>query len=100
MDSSCCRICGNAEIGGEANKTHIGYFFFHQQDTEGAVKSRGLSLRYGDVNENSTGKSVVNIGRKIAARLGEEGLNVDWDENPEKTIRLDPFHWRLPLSRS
>lgn len=87
-----------AEICGKANQTHIGYSFFHQLDTEVAVKGRGLSLRYGDFKENSAGKSVVNIGRKIAAELPEEGLNVDRDENPQKAIKLDPFQWHVRLS--
>ncbi|RHZ59218.1 hypothetical protein CDV55_104453 [Aspergillus turcosus] len=100
MKFSCCRTCGNAEIRGKANGKDIGYCFFHEQDIEAAVKDRGLSLRYGDVNKNSTGKSVLNIGRKIAARLREEGLHVDWGENPKKTINPDPFQWCIRLSQS
>ncbi|KAF7118927.1 hypothetical protein CNMCM5793_008563 [Aspergillus hiratsukae] len=100
MNFTCCRTCGNTEIGGEANETHIGYCFFHEQDTEGAVGGTGLLFRYGDFRDDSTDESMVYIGRKIAARLREEGLTVDWDENPKKTIELDPFQWRVRLSRS
>ncbi|GAQ07475.1 hypothetical protein ALT_4796 [Aspergillus lentulus] len=100
IDFTCCQTCGNAEIGGEANESHIGYCFFHQQDTETAVKGGGLSLRYGDFEEDSNNETVVNIGRKIVARLREEGLNVDWAEDPKKTIKLDPFQWRVRLNRS
>jgi hypothetical protein len=100
MNFTCCQTCGNAEIGGEANESHIGYCFFHRQDTEGAVEGGGLSLRYGDLEEDSKDESVVDIGRKITARLREEGLNVDWNEDPKKTIELDPFQWRVRLGRS
>ncbi|PKX97932.1 uncharacterized protein P174DRAFT_508315 [Aspergillus novofumigatus IBT 16806] len=87
MNFTCCQTCGNAEIGGEADETHIG-------------QGRGLSLRYGDLEGDSKDESVVDIGQKIAARLREEGLNVDWNENPKKTIELDPFQWRVRLGRS
>lgn len=97
MNFTCCQTCGNAEIGGEANESHIGYCFFHQQDTEAAAEGSGLPLRYGIFTGKTTDESVVNIGRKIAARIREEGLNVDWDEDPKKTINLDSFQWRVRL---
>ncbi|KAF7177269.1 hypothetical protein CNMCM7691_005159 [Aspergillus felis] len=97
MNFTCCGSCGNAEIGGEADESHIGYCFFHQQDTEAAVKGTRLFLRYGIFKGKTTDESVVNIGRKIAATLREEGLKVDWDEDPKKTINLDPFQWRVRL---
>ncbi|GIJ99518.1 hypothetical protein Aspvir_001651 [Aspergillus viridinutans] len=43
MNFTCCGGCGNAEIGGEADESHIRYCFFHQQDTEAAVKGASAS---------------------------------------------------------
>jgi hypothetical protein len=92
MSFSCCQTRGNAEIRGKASETRTGSCFFHQQDTEAAVRGSGLSLRYSDVKVDSSHESIfLNIGRKIAARLREDGLNVDWDENPKKMIRLGRF---------
>lgn len=100
MDYTCCQTCGDAEIGGEANESHTGFCFFHRQDTEAAVRGGGLSLRYSDLEEDSKDESLVHIGRKIAARRREEGLTVDWNGDPRKTIELYPFQWRVRLGRS
>jgi hypothetical protein len=97
MNFTCCQTCGTAEIGGEADESHIGYCFFHRQDTEAAAEGAGLSLRYGAFKKDKADESAVNIGRKIVARLREVGLNVDWDEDPKKTIELEPFQWRVRL---
>ncbi|GFG00845.1 hypothetical protein IFM53868_10870 [Aspergillus udagawae] len=97
MNFTCCQTCGTAEIGGEADESHIGYCFFHRQDTEAAAEGAGLSLRYGAFKNDKADESAVNIGRKIVARLREVGLNVDWDEDPKRTIELEPFQWRVRL---
>jgi hypothetical protein len=89
QDFTCCQNCGHAEIDDEINQareqhTVIGFAFYHQQDTERAVEGGGLILAYGAL----TGKpeDSLDIGKRIAARLRQHGLEVRWNEDVSKRI--------------
>ncbi|MER7112420.1 DUF6891 domain-containing protein [Streptomyces sp. NPDC000229] len=92
---TCCRTCGTAEIGGEADEASRGFVYFHTQCTEGAAAGHGLYLLYGgfDGSEETTAA----VGREVVAALAEEGLTVDWNGSPERAIIVTGLDWRKRL---
>lgn len=87
----CCMNCGCHAIAEEAKDLpeKTGYVFWHEQDQEAAERpGMGLHLRYGSTKDDSTDEEAVEVGRKIVAALEAEQIDVEWDENPMKTIIL------------
>ncbi|KAB8158914.1 hypothetical protein FH609_019820 [Streptomyces sp. 3MP-14] len=92
---TCCRSCGNAEIGGVSPPDARGFVYFHQQSTEGAANGGQLSLYYGrfDGSEETTAA----VGREVVAALTEEGLTVEWNGSPSAAIAVTGLDWRRRL---
>jgi hypothetical protein len=44
---TCCRSCGESEIGGEGGPNARGFVYFHTQCTDSAAAGHGLMLLYG-----------------------------------------------------
>ncbi|MFG2291274.1 DUF6891 domain-containing protein [Streptomyces sp. NPDC048595] len=108
MDFTCCSRCGLGEIAAERAEGDRGFVFFHHQDTESAAEGHGLAVRYGsyaDFGEASgeapAGQAATDeraeIGRTVAAALGEAGLSVRWDGDPDRVIEVAPLDWRKRL---
>ncbi len=64
---TCCRSCGNTEIGAEGASDARGFVYFHTQCTDSAAAGHGLMLLYGgfDGSEESTAA----VGREVVAAL-------------------------------
>ncbi|MGI5425355.1 DUF6891 domain-containing protein [Streptomyces sp. CA-179760] len=96
-DFTCCRGCGMAEIGAEADGEPgaRGFVFFHHQCTRGAARGHGLSLYYGgfDGSEETTKA----VGHEVVAALAVAGLSTEWDGDPGKAIDVRPLEWRKRL---
>ena len=92
---TCCRTCGQAEIGAEAAADARGFVYFHEQCTEGAASGHGLMLLYGGF-DGSTGTTTA-IGREVVAAIEAAGLPVEWDGDPERAIIITPLDWRRRL---
>ncbi len=92
---TCCRSCGQREIGAEAAPGARGYVYFHQQCTDGAVSSSGLTLLYGGFDGSAATTTL--IGREVAAAIEAAGLPVQWDGDPERAITVTPVDWRRRL---
>ncbi|PRY01907.1 DUF6891 domain-containing protein [Allonocardiopsis opalescens] len=92
---TCCRSCGLAEIGAEADDRTRGFVFYHYQDTEAAAAGSGLYLAYGgfDGSEETTAA----VGREVADALRGAGFQVSWDGSPSTRILVDPLEWRRRL---
>ncbi|MFC8709502.1 DUF6891 domain-containing protein [Streptomyces sp. NPDC057197] len=92
---TCCRSCGNAEIGAEAAPGARGFVYFHTQCTDSAAVGRGLMLLYGgfDGSEETTAA----VGREVAAALEAVGLTTAWDGDPGRAIHLTALDWRRRL---
>jgi hypothetical protein len=94
---SCCGNCGRAEISEEILKMRAsgrevrGYCFYHQQDTESAVRGGGTYLAYGSVLRGE--KASVDIGTEIERALQIAGLQTDWDGTLAKRI-LVKLDWK------
>ncbi|MBO4207877.1 DUF6891 domain-containing protein [Micromonospora echinofusca] len=88
QDFTCCRNCGEAEIGAELADTDEGYVFFHAQDTERAAEGGALWLRYG-----ATSGPATPVGQRVAETLTRHGLPVDWNGDPGRAIRV-PLTWQ------
>jgi hypothetical protein len=92
---TCCRNCGQAEIGAEATPGARGFVYFHQQCTDAAAAGRGLVLLYGGFDGSA--QTTVAIGREVVAAVEAAGLPVEWDGTPERAITIRALDWRRRL---
>ncbi|MGW5261895.1 DUF6891 domain-containing protein [Microbispora sp. NPDC004025] len=92
---TCCRSCGQAEIGSAGSPDARGYVYFHSQCTDSAAAGHGLALLYGGFDGSSG--TTASIGREIVAALGKAGLSVEWDGDPSQSITVVPIDWRRRL---
>lgn len=92
---TCCRSCGNAEIGAEGAPDARGFVYFHTQCTDSAAAGHGLMLLYGgfDGSEETTAA----VGREVVAALEAVGLPTVWDGTPGQAIHVTPLDWRRRL---
>ncbi|WP_189270915.1 DUF6891 domain-containing protein [Kitasatospora griseola] len=91
---TCCRSCGNGEIGAE-NPEARGFVYFHSQCTEGAAAGQDLWLLYGGFDDSE--ETTAAVGREVVAALEECGLTVRWDGSPDEAIRVTGLDWRRRL---
>ncbi|MHA6757212.1 DUF6891 domain-containing protein [Streptacidiphilus sp. PAMC 29251] len=92
---TCCRNCGQAEIGAEAAPGARGFVYFHRQCTDAAAAGRGLELLYGGFDGSA--QTTAAIGREVAAALETAGLLVEWDGTPERAVTICALDWRRRL---
>ncbi len=101
---ACCQSCGRDEIHDEIAETREakrrvdGYVFYHLQDTDSAVTSGVLHLRYG----GTAGTDDVDVAERIVNVLREVGLHPAWNGKPTSTIQV-PLDWKrshAPISSS
>ncbi|MGW8992952.1 DUF6891 domain-containing protein [Streptomyces zhihengii] len=92
---TCCRTCGDAEIGEETAPGTRGFVYFHTQSTESAAAGHGLTLLYGAFDD--TEGAAAAVGREVVAALDAVGLRTDWDGDPRRVISVTPLEWRRRL---
>lgn len=93
---TCCRSCGDAEIGAEASPEARGYVYFHTQGTDSAAGGHGLMLLYGGF-DGSAGTTAA-VGREVVAALDAVGLRTVWDGDPGRAVHVTPLDWRRRLT--
>ncbi|MFJ6619215.1 DUF6891 domain-containing protein [Kitasatospora sp. NPDC091335] len=94
-DFSCCRSCGEAEIGAAGASGARGFVYFHSQSTESAALGRGLSLLYGGFDGSP--ETTVAVGHEVVAALAAAGLPTVWNGAPSQAIKIRPLLWRRRL---
>ncbi|GAB2745028.1 DUF6891 domain-containing protein [Kitasatospora kifunensis] len=92
---TCCRSCGQSEIGGQGGPDARGFVYFHTQCTDSAVAGRGLMLLFGGFDGSS--ETTTAIGQEVVAALEAAGLPVEWDRDPGRAITVTPLDWRRRL---
>ncbi|MGQ5640438.1 MULTISPECIES: DUF6891 domain-containing protein [unclassified Streptomyces] len=92
---TCCRSCGQSEIGGEGRPDARGFVYFHTQCTDSAAAGHGLMLLYGGFDGSS--ETTAAIGHEVVAALEAVGLHADWDHDPGRAITVTPLGWRRRL---
>ncbi|MFF4182777.1 DUF6891 domain-containing protein [Streptomyces sp. NPDC001691] len=92
---TCCRPCGQAEIGGAGSPDARGFVYFHSQATDAAASGHGLTLLYGGFDGSPD--TTASVGREVVAALERCGLSVEWDGDPGKAITVIPLDWRKRL---
>ena len=73
-----------------------GYCFYHGQDVERAVDGQGLTIAYGDLDDDDT-KS-AEIGREVKASLERHGLAVEWNGDSKVRLELPSIDWKRRLA--
>ncbi|MGW4894869.1 DUF6891 domain-containing protein [Kitasatospora sp. NPDC004240] len=92
---TCCRSCGQAEIGGEGGPDARGFVYFHTQCTDSAAAGHGLTLLFGGF-DGSSGTTAA-VGHKVVAALEAAGLRTEWDGDPGRAVTVTPLNWRRRL---
>lgn len=92
---TCCRSCGQSEIGGEGAPDARGFVYFHTQCTDSAASGHGLTLLYGGFDGSS--ETTATIGHEVVAALEGAGLHAEWDQDPGQAITVTPLDWRRRL---
>ncbi|MFE5941749.1 DUF6891 domain-containing protein [Streptomyces sp. NPDC056480] len=92
---TCCRTCGQSEIGAEGGPDARGFVYFHTQCTDSAAAGQGLMLLYGGFDGSP--ETTTAIGREVVAALEATGLPTEWDGTPDRAITLTPLDWRRRL---
>jgi hypothetical protein len=92
---TCCRTCGQTEIGGVGSPDARGFVYFHSQCTDAAAGGYGLTLLYGGFDGSP--ETTASIGREVVAALEETGLSVEWNGEPRQAITITPLDWRRRL---
>ncbi|MFI6051565.1 DUF6891 domain-containing protein [Streptomyces violascens] len=93
---TCCRSCGQSEIGGAGAPGARGFVYFHSQSTDAAAAGHGLTLHYGGFDGSP--ESTASVGRETVAALERCGLSVEWDGDPGRAITVTPLDWRRRLA--
>ncbi|RAY16779.1 hypothetical protein DPM19_01010 [Actinomadura craniellae] len=92
---TCCRSCGQAEIGGESEPGARGFVYFHTQCTDSAAAGHGLTLLYGGFDGSP--ETTAAVGHEVVAALQAAGLPAEWDHDPGQAITVTPVDWRRRL---
>ncbi|MEU3502628.1 hypothetical protein ABZ726_18330 [Streptomyces hundungensis] len=92
---TCCRSCGQAEIGGAGSPDARGFVYFHSQATDAAAAGHGLTLMYGGFDGSPD--TTASVGREVVAALERCGLSVTWDGDPGSALDITPLDWRRRL---
>lgn len=92
---TCCRSCGQSEIGGEREPGARGFVYFHTQCTDSAAAGHGLMLLYGGFDGSS--ETTAAIGHEVVAALEAAGLRTEWDRDPDRAVTVTPLDWRRRL---
>uniref|UniRef100_A0AAU2UZ13 DUF6891 domain-containing protein n=1 Tax=Streptomyces sp. NBC_00003 TaxID=2903608 RepID=A0AAU2UZ13_9ACTN len=93
---TCCRSCGQSEIGGAGAPDARGFVYFHSQSTDAAAAGHGLTLHYGGFDGSP--ETTASVGREAVAALEQCGLSVEWDGDPGQAINVTPLDWRKRLA--
>ncbi len=91
LTSGCAAI--RAEVERERAKRRVrGFVFFHEQDTEVAVRCDGPVLAWGAVaDEDPAGRG---LAEEIMAVLRRHGLGCSWSGRADCRISIDGMRWR------
>lgn len=92
---TCCRNCGQSEIGSEGGPDARGFVYSHTQCTDSAAAGHGLMLLYRGFDGSSETTAV--IGDEVVAALEAAGLSAEWDRDPGRAITVTPLVWRRRL---
>ncbi|MFZ4296829.1 DUF6891 domain-containing protein [Streptomyces cinereoruber] len=92
---TCCRACGQSEIGDAGGPDARGFVYFHTQCTDSAASGHGLMLLYGAFDGSPD--STVAVGREVVAALAAVGLPTEWDGDPGRAVTVTPLDWRRRL---
>ncbi|MDX3661677.1 hypothetical protein PV646_30610 [Streptomyces sp. ID05-26A] len=92
---TCCRTCGQDEIGAESAPGARGFVYFHSQCTDSAAAGHGLRLLYGGFDGSA--ETTTAVGDEVVAALEAAGLTTAWDRDPGRSITVTPLEWRRRL---
>ncbi|MBX3232238.1 MAG: hypothetical protein KIT84_19010 [Labilithrix sp.] len=100
----CCQSCAYAAIDEEiaealeAGEEVRGYVYFHSQDTDRAVESGELLLRFGGLSGEPLRlerEATQQIGEEVTTALEDAGFEVRWSGSPGEAITMT-IAWDKP----
>ena len=73
-----------------------GYCFYHGQDLERAVAGHGLTIAFGDLDDDKLKKTEV--GHLVKDVLQESGFTVEWNGDSETRLNLPKIDWKRRMA--
>ena len=92
----CCRGCGFHAIREiidterERGRDFRGFAFYHRQRTEAASRGGALYLHHGSA---AGGEADLAVAQEVVNRLRGHGLDVDWPQDAEVSIKVN-LDWK------
>jgi hypothetical protein len=74
-----------------------GYCFYHEQDLERAVRGEGLTIAFGDLDDDPAQRA--DVGRAIKRALEAAGLETEWSGDSERRIQIPELDYKRRLAR-
>lgn len=73
-------------------KNYRGYCFYHGQDLERAIHGHGLTIAFGDLDDDEA--RTVAIGRVVCVALNAAGFATEWDGTAKNRIEIPRIDWK------
>ncbi|OIV39817.1 DUF6891 domain-containing protein [Flavobacterium johnsoniae] len=72
-----------------------GYCFYHEQDLARAIaiEDPSLYIAFQKV-DNSDDETTINVGKKVAEVLRNNGFEINWNESSRTKIEIPGFRWQ------
>jgi hypothetical protein len=69
-----------------------GFCYYHWQDVERVVDDTHLYIGFGDFHNND--KDALEIGKRVAAALEQQGFELNWDNTVATRIEITNIKWQ------
>jgi hypothetical protein len=69
-----------------------GYCFFHGQDIERAIEGHGLTIAFGDLDDEV--EKTIAVGHYVKHALEEAGFEVEWDGTVDSRLNVPKISWQ------
>lgn len=73
-------------------ENYHGFCFFHGQDIERALEGQGLSIAFGDLNDDT--EKTVEVGHSVKQAFEEAGFDIEWDGTAETRLNVPKINWQ------
>jgi len=79
-------------LASRGKENYQGYCFFHEQDVERALQGHGLTIAFGDLNDNPD--KTIAVGQTVKRVLEEAGFDIAWDGTAKTRLNIPTISWQ------
>jgi hypothetical protein len=101
-DFQCCGTCARALLSSNYEEGKFpaetkGYATYNEQSTDRVAEGGPLYLGHSSFSATYDEAEDLRIAGKIVEALKAEGLDVEWDDSADRTIKINNMRWRRPF---